>query len=104
MSVLVEFAIFPTDKTESKSKYVAKALDIIDKSGLDYQLTPMGTIIEANTLQEIFKVIDDAYMVLKQDSSRVYSVIKIDYRDGELGRLHKKKHSVEQKLGRKLNG
>ena len=47
MSALVEFAMFPTDSTESKSKFVAKVLDIVDQSGLAYQLTPMGTIIEA---------------------------------------------------------
>ena len=36
----------PLDKGESLSQYVARSLDIIDKSGLPYQLTPMGTIIE----------------------------------------------------------
>ncbi len=45
MSVLMEFAIFPTDKGESVSKYVSKVINMIDKSGIRYQLTPMGTII-----------------------------------------------------------
>lgn len=57
MSALVEFAMFPTDSTESKSEFVAKVLDIVDQSGLAYQLTPMGTIIEAETVDEIFAVI-----------------------------------------------
>ncbi len=34
------------DRGDSRSQYVARALDSIDKSGLPYQLTPTGTIIE----------------------------------------------------------
>ena len=102
MSVLVEFAIFPTDKGESKSSFVARVLDIVDKSGLDYIFTPMGTIIEGDTLSEVLKVVEDAYLELGVDCSRIYSVIKIDYRKGPVGRLKKKVSSVEEKLGRKL--
>ena len=36
----------PLTQGESVSTYVARSLDIIDKSGLPYQLTPMGTILE----------------------------------------------------------
>jgi len=103
MSALVEFAMFPTDNTESKSEFVAKVLDIVDKSGLAYQLTPMGTIIEGETVGEVFAVIEKAYETLEQDSNRIYSAIKIDYRKGSIGRLNKKVSSVEAKLGRKLN-
>ncbi|MEA3455687.1 MAG: MTH1187 family thiamine-binding protein [Campylobacterota bacterium] len=102
MSALVEFAMFPTEKTQSKSAFVARVLDIVDKSGLTYQLTPMGTIIEAETVGEVFRVIEAAYEELQEDCSRVYSVIKIDYRKGPAGRLNKKVGSVEEKLGRKL--
>jgi uncharacterized protein (TIGR00106 family) len=102
MSALVEFAIFPTEKTQSKSQYVARVLDIIDKSGLDYQLTPMGTIIEAPTVQEALDVINQAYLELQKDCGRIYSTIKIDYRDAKDNRLHQKTKSVEAKLGRKL--
>jgi len=103
MSALVEFAMFPTDSTESKSAFVAKVLDIVDQSGLSYQLTPMGTIIEAESVGEVFAVIERAYDILGEESNRIYSAIKIDYRKGSVGRLNKKVGSVEAKLGRKLN-
>jgi len=103
MSALVEFAMFPTDSTESKSAFVAKVLDIVDQSGLAYQLTPMGTIIEAESVGEVFAVIEKAYAILGEDSNRIYSAIKIDYRKGSVGRLNQKVGSVEAKLGRKLN-
>ena len=103
MSALVEFAIFPTEKTQSKSSFVARVLDLVDKSGLPYQFTPMGTIIEAETVSEALLVIEAAYAELQKDCFRIYSTIKIDYRDGPVGRLNKKTGSVERKLGRKLS-
>jgi uncharacterized protein (TIGR00106 family) len=102
MSALVEFAIFPTEKTQSKSKYIARVLDIIDKSGYEYLFTPMGTIVETSTVKEALDLIDKAYEVLQKDCDRVYSTIKIDFRKGELGRIGKKTKSVEKKLGREL--
>ena len=46
--VLLEFSMTPSTKEESKSPYVARILDVIDRSGLSYQLTPMVTIIEGD--------------------------------------------------------
>lgn len=102
MSALVEFSMFPTEQTQSKSAFVARVLDIVDKSGLAYQLTPMGTIIEGETVEEVLAVINQAYLELQLDCERIYSSIKIDYRKGPVGRLSKKINSVEKKLGRAL--
>ena len=44
--VLLEFSMSPLGKGESVSKYVARSLDIIDRSGVAYQLNPMGTVPE----------------------------------------------------------
>jgi uncharacterized protein (TIGR00106 family) len=95
--------MFPTEQTQSKSVFVARVLDIVDRSGLSYQLTPMGTIIEGETVEEVLLVINAAYMELQKDCGRIYSSIKIDWREGPVGRLGKKINSVEEKLGRKLN-
>jgi len=102
MSALVEFSMFPTEATQSKSVFVARVLDIVDRSGLEYQLTPMGTIIEGETVEEVLSVINRAYGELQKDCGRVYCTIKIDWREGAVGRLNKKVGSVEAKLGRKL--
>jgi uncharacterized protein (TIGR00106 family) len=102
MSALVEFSMFPTEATQSKSAFVARVLDIVDESGLPYQLTPMGTIIEGETVAEVMAVINKAYEELQTDCERVYSSIKIDWRKGAMGRLGNKVNSVEKKLGRKL--
>ncbi len=98
MSAVIEFAIFPTDKGESKSKYVAKVIDMIKQSGVEYIFTPMGTIIETNTVEEGLDIVKKAYEILQVDCNRIYSTIKIDYRAGYKNRLNQKVKSVESKL------
>jgi len=98
MSAVIEFAIFPTDKGESKSKYVAKVIEMIKNSNIDYIFTPMGTIIETDSVEEGLEIIKKAYKILQVDCNRVYSTIKIDYRAGHTNRLKKKIESVENKL------
>ena len=97
MSVLIDFSIFPMDKGESVSPYVAKALTIIKKSGLDYKLGPMSTSIEGG-LEEIMTVINRCFEELKKDCDRIYMTIKADYRKNSFCRIKKKVKSVEDKL------
>ena len=98
MSALIEFAIFPTDHGESKSEYVARVIKMIKKSGVTYQFTPMGTILETDTVAEGMAIVERAYEILQVDCNRIYSTIKIDYRAGQSNRLLKKIESVESKL------
>ncbi|ACO04526.1 MAG TPA: thiamine-binding protein [Persephonella sp.] len=103
MSVLVEFAMFPTDKGESVSPYVSRIIKMIDESGVNYKLTPMGTVFEVETMEEALKIIDQAYKQLEKDCNRVYSVVKFDIRKGKSGRLKQKIESVEKKLGKQVS-
>lgn len=98
MSVLVEFSMFPTDKGESKSKYVSKVLKIVKDSGVPYQLTAMGTIFETNTINEAMSLLEKAYTCLSEDCNRVYCSAKFDMRKNQSQRMQKKIQSVEDKL------
>lgn len=100
--VLLEFAMSPLDKGVSLSSYVARSLDIIDKSGLPYQLTPMGTIIEGEW-EEVMAVVTACYKRMSQDCDRISTSMRIDYRAGKSGRLKSKVQAVESKLGRALS-
>ncbi len=101
MSVLLEMAMFPTDKGESVSSYVARVIAMIDRRNLDYRLTPMGTIVETADIDEAIRVVADAYRELEPDCNRVYATVKLDVRKGEGGRISRKIESVEKKLGKK---
>lgn len=100
--VLLEFSMSPLSQGESVSAYVARSLDIIDRSGLPYQLTPMGTIIEGEW-DEVMGVVTACFEAMRADCSRVSTSIRIDYRQGPGGRLKSKVDSIERKLGRKLS-
>ena len=102
MSVLLEFSMFPTDKGESISAHVARVLALIDESGIPYRLTPMGTIIETETLEQALSLLNQAYKQLESDCDRVYVSAKLDIRKGKDGRLAQKIESVEKRVGRKL--
>ena len=100
--VLLEFSMSPLSKGESVSAYVARSLDVIDKSGLPYQLTPMGTIIEGEW-GEVMAVVSACFETMRVDCNRISTQIRIDYRAGPGGRLKSKVDAVEKKLGRKLS-
>lgn len=103
MSVLLEFSMFPTDKGESVSAYVSRIIDMIDKSGVSYRLTPMGTVVETETMREALDIIEDAYAMLEPDCDRVYSALKFDIRKGRADRLTSKIASVESVLDRPIS-
>jgi uncharacterized protein (TIGR00106 family) len=98
---LLEFSITPLGKGESISQYVARSLDIIDRSGLDYRLNPMGTVVEGE-LDEVLAVLKQCVEAVAADCDRVTCAAKLDYRAGHSGSLKSKVASVEAKLGRKL--
>jgi uncharacterized protein (TIGR00106 family) len=102
MSILFEFAMFPTDKGESVSPYVSRLLAVIDDGAAAYRLTPMGTIVEVQTMDEALSIIKKCYEQLEPDCNRIYSAVKFDIRKGPMGRMEGKVASVEAKAGRKL--
>lgn len=99
--VLLEFSMAPAGKGESVSEYVARILDVIDKSGVAYQLTPMGTILEGEW-PEVMGVVTACFEALKTDCKRIGLHLKVDYRAGPAGRLKSKTAKVEERLGRRL--
>jgi len=101
MSVLLEFAMFPTDKTgDSASESVSKIIDMINKSGVTYKLTAMGTIIETETIEEALDIVNRSYNVLEPFSKRVYSTLTLDIRKEKSNRLNQKIDSIESKIGK----
>ena len=99
--VLLEFAMTPGGKGESVSEYVARILDVIDRSGVPYQLTPMGTILEGDW-DRLMSVVSACFKALEPDCTRIGMNLKVDYRAGPAGRMRSKTEKVEERLGRKL--
>mgnify|MGYP001575859603 CR=1 FL=1 len=101
MSVLLEFSMTPIGKGEGVSKYVSRSVDIIAKSGLEYRLNPMGTVIEGEW-DEVFAIVKKCFQRMQKDCKRISTSIKVDYRKGAKDRITGKIESVEKRLGRKV--
>ena len=100
MSILLEFSIFPTTQGESLTAYVSPVIEMIRDTGVDYRLTPMGTIIETETLAEALAMVERAHALLEaRGCDRIYASVKIDSRRGGLGRMQAKIASVERHVG-----
>ena len=99
--LLIELSMSPMDKGPSVSKWVARSLEIIDRSGLPYRLGPMGTCIEGEW-DEVLAVVKKCWKRMSRDSVRITFSVKGDWRRGASGRLESKVATVEHHLKRKL--
>lgn len=99
--ITCDFAILPVggETTECKD-YVTAAVQSIKDSGLNYQLTGMGTQIEADNLEELYSAIATAQeAIFELGIGRVYTVIKVDdRRDLENRTLDAKVNTVNEML------
>jgi len=98
--MIAVFTVVPHDK-EALSKDVAQVIDIIDRSGIDYQLTSMGTIIEGEP-DEVWALIRECHEKMRTLSRRVSTHITIDDRQDAKGARESKVSDIEQHLGREL--
>ena len=99
MMVIAEISIVPVGtESTSVSIYVAKALKLIEDSGLSYELTPMGTVVEGelDEVLELLKRVHESPFHLGVE--RVVSTIRIDDRRDVQRGMHDKVGSVKQKL------
>ena len=97
MSVLIDFSIFPLDKGASLSPYVARAVKIIEDSGLPHKFGPMGTSVEGEW-DQVMGVLGECFEDLRKDCDRISMNIKFDYRKGPGGRIEGKMTSVKKRL------
>lgn len=91
----------PGGDGEGVSEYVARILDVIDRSGVPYQLTSMGTILEG-VRDRVMGVITACFKALEPDCTRISMNMKVDYRAARAARLKYKTAKIEERLARKL--
>jgi uncharacterized protein (TIGR00106 family) len=98
--MLAQFSVFPFGKGASLSRQVAEAVREVDRSGLRYRVTDMGTILEGDwdAVTDLLKRVHDR---LLKDADRVYLTVSFDSRKDKDARLDSKVRSVEALLGKK---
>ena len=97
---VVEVSITPLGTGDpGVSRYVAGCVRIVRESGLNHQLTPMGTIIEGEIDQILATIRNMHESPFDAGAVRVSTLIKIDdRRDRESHSMSGKVVSVENKL------
>ncbi len=98
--MIAHFTVVPMGK-ESLSEDVARVIDLIDKSGIEYRLTAMGTIVEGDP-DEIWSLLRKCHEAMRASAKRVITTISIDDREGKSGAIRSKVDRVEKRLSRKL--
>jgi uncharacterized protein (TIGR00106 family) len=99
--MLAEFSVVPLGKGESVSQYVAECIKIVESSGIEYRINPMGTVLEGE-YDQVMPIIRACHMRVMELSDRVITSIKIDDRKGRKDMLDRKVRSVEKRLGKEL--
>ena len=96
--MIVEISFVPIGTGTSLSRYVAKVIKNLEKSGIKYQLTPMGTIVEGEW-EEISDLIDHSHkLIFEMGIESIITNIKIDYRLDKSSSMEDKINSVKKKM------
>lgn len=96
--MIVEISFVPIGVGTSLSRYVAEIIKNIKKSGLKYQLTPMGTVLEGEW-EEISELIESSHnLIFEMGIERIITNIRIDYRIDKKSSMQGKIDSVKNKM------
>ena len=82
----------------SMAPEIAKAVDALEEFDIEYETTPMGTILEASDVGELFAAAEAAHEAV--DGDRVGTVLKIDDKRTVEEAAERKVEKVEDHLGR----
>jgi uncharacterized protein (TIGR00106 family) len=95
---IMEISVVPIGVGSSVSNYVAKCIEVIKRSGLSYEVTAMGTIVEG----EVEKLVELALLMhripFELGAKRVLTNIKIDDRIDKKSTIESKVESVKSKI------
>lgn len=98
---MVEFSVVPLGTGESVSQYVAECLRIVDSSGVNYRINPMGTVLEGD-YDKVMAVVRKCHVRVMEMAPRVITSVKIDDRKDKKATLDSKIAAVEKIVGKEL--
>ncbi|ELZ78367.1 MTH1187 family thiamine-binding protein [Haloferax larsenii] len=97
MTVIAMLSVAPVIE-ESMSGEVAKAVAALDDFDVSYETNPMGTVIEADDIDELLAAVGAAHKAV--DGDRISTFLKIDDKRTSDQRAADKVAAVEDHLGR----
>jgi uncharacterized protein (TIGR00106 family) len=79
---VAEFSIHPIGSGTSVGRYVKRAIQSISRiNGLEYQVAPMATVLEAKDVRTVLKAVEASHLALRRmGAKRISSTLRIDER------------------------
>jgi len=99
--MLLELSMVPLGRGEHLSGPLAEVLDLIDRSGVRYKLTPSGTCLEGEW-EEVMGLVRQCHAKMRETSNHVFTTLRIEDEQGASDKLTTNVASVEEKLRRRL--
>lgn len=96
MSVIARFEVTPV-RDGSMSTAIAHALRALDQFPISYRTTPTDTIIEAETVEQVFDAVQAAHQAIPED--RVITSVEVDEDRRRPQNMSERVASVERELG-----
>jgi uncharacterized protein (TIGR00106 family) len=98
--ISAELTIIPIGTSQTSiSRYIAAALEVLDETGIKYEINGMGTMLESEDPAKLFDAVSKAHeAVFNIGAERVATSLKIDDRRDKMGSLNQKVKSVKEKL------
>ncbi|AGB39212.1 MTH1187 family thiamine-binding protein [Natronococcus occultus] len=97
MTVVALLSVAPMTE-KSMAEEVATAVEALEEYDVAYETNPMGTVIEADSTDELFAAAQAAHDAV--DGDRVSTVLKIDDKRDRETAADEKVEAVEEALGR----
>lgn len=97
MTVIARLEVIPVLEG-SLSEEIAKAIDALDAFDVSYEMTAMDTVIEAESVEEVFKAVQAAHEAV--GGPRVITSIEIDDQRTREQHSDDRVRAVEEVLGR----
>jgi uncharacterized protein (TIGR00106 family) len=99
MTVIVEFTVIPLGVGIRVSKFLAPAVEELDKRKVKYEITSMGTIFEAKNVEEAFDLVRAAHeAVFEKGARRVVTTVRIDDRQDAARSMEDKVESLKRMI------
>lgn len=93
--IIAQLIISPVGENVSLSKYVKTAIGIIKKHDVKFDVNAMSTVIEAESIDELFSIVSDAHEeFVNMGIKRIMTDLKIDDRRDKNATINSKIKAV----------
>ncbi len=99
--MLMELTVIPLGTGRSMSTILAGLVKIIDASGLDYQVTAFGTLVEG-PIDQLMDLAKRCHSEVRKQTDRVYTMLRLDDFGDSVGELKGAVERVEKKIGKQV--